>query len=153
MRLKLSFLAALLLSACASLEFQRQHFFSVQWEADGASKNVRFCDLKATGQKIGLDPEIAVGLRHIRSARVTRDEGTATYSVILTLTPEGQTRLKDLSSKNIRRRLAIVLDDEVVGLPTVMRPLDGSELPLMPTGDESLAKVLAQRINNAIDAS
>jgi preprotein translocase subunit SecD len=152
MRLRFCLFVVLLLGACSGFG-SRPEFLSVQWEADGASKNVRFCELIGTGQEIPLDPEILVGLSHIRSARVVREEGAPTYSVMVGLTSEGQSRLKDLSSQHIGRRLAIVLDDEVVGLATVMRPLDAGELPLMPTADESAARDLAERINDRLGLS
>jgi preprotein translocase subunit SecD len=90
-----------------------------------------------------------LGLRHIASAVVTQEGDPATHSVTIVLTTEGRSRLKNLTSQHVGRRLAIVIDNEVVALPAVMRPIDTGELPLMPIEKAEVAKALAQRINEA----
>jgi hypothetical protein len=125
-------------------------FISLHWEAKGSSNNIRICDLKATGQKIPLEAETVLGLRHFASAQVTHEPETSTHSVTVMLTPEGRDRLKDATAEHVGRRLAIVIDNDIVGLPLVMRPIDIAELPLMPIADAQLAERLAERINTAV---
>lgn len=48
------------------------------------------------------------------------------------------------------RRLGIVIDNEVAALPTVMRPIDAAEIPLMQIANPELAEWRARRINRAI---
>ena len=128
-------------------------FLSLHWEANGPSNKIRICDLKSTGQTIPLDAETVLGLRHFASAQVMHLPETSTYSVTMMLTPEGRNRLKDATAEHVGRRLAIVIDNDVVALPTVMRPLDVAEMPLMPIGDAQVAERLAGRINAAVQHS
>ena len=125
-------------------------FLSLHWEAKGPSNNIRICELKSTGQEIPLDAESVLGLRHFASAQVTHQPEMSTYSVTVVLTPEGRERLKNATAEHVGRRLAIVIDNDVVALPVVMKPMDTAELPLMPTANAQLAGSLAERINTAI---
>lgn len=125
-------------------------FLSLHWEARGSTNDVRFCELIRTGERIAVEPEVVLGVRHFAAARVTHDTASSTYHVDVALTPEGRSRFKELSSTNIGRRLAIVLDDDVVALPTIWRTVDTETLDLMPTADARLAEGLAKRINTAI---
>ena len=122
-------------------------FLSLHWEARGPSNSIRICELKSTGQEIPLEAETVLGLPHFASAQVVHEP---TYSVTVRLTPEGRDRLRNLTAEHIGRRLAIVIDNDVVALPVVMRPIDAAELPLMPMADMRTAESLARRINEAI---
>ncbi len=62
----------------------------------------------------------------IRRARVTRDD-FGRPAVGFTLTPDGTQRFADVTSENIGRQLAIVLDDEVQSAPFIQSAITGGE--------------------------
>lgn len=123
---------------------------SLHWEARGSTNDVRWCDLSGTGERIPLEPEVILGMRHFAAAHVTHDRANSVHSVDVEMTPEGKGRIKELSSANIGRRLAIVVDNDVAALATVWRTIDTDRVNLMPMADAHVAEDLAKRINAAI---
>jgi SecD/SecF fusion protein len=68
----------------------------------------------------------AVSGRDIRRARVTRDD-FGLPAVGFSLTPDGARRFAELTSQNIGKPLAIVLDDQVQSSPIIEGPITGGE--------------------------
>ena len=64
--------------------------------------------------------------RDIRRAWVTYDDFSQP-AVGFSLTPEGGRRFAELTSQNIGRQLAIVLDDKVQSVPVIESPIPGGE--------------------------
>jgi preprotein translocase subunit SecD len=127
-------------------------YLSLHWEAAGPSNDVRYCDLIGSGKKIGLDPGAVLEMRHFAAARTTYDKTTGIHSVDVVMTAAGRQRLKELSSRNIGRRLAIVVDDDIVALGTVWRTIDTDALNLPAMADAKTAEDVARRINAAIQS-
>lgn len=128
----------------------RYDFLSLHWEATGSTNDARFCDLLGTGEKIPLESEVVLGIRHFAAAHATHDRARSVHSVDVELTPDGRRRLKEHSLENVGRRLAIVIDNDVVALPVVTRAIDKDTLDLMPIANARMAEDLAKRINAAI---
>lgn len=156
MRLATYLAAVFLLLGCTDVardsdpSSSQYDLLSLHWEARGSTNDVRWCDLSRTGERIPLEPEVVLGMRHFAAAHVTHDTASSTPSVDVEMTPEGRGRMKELSSANIGRRLAIVVDNDVAALATVWRTIDTDRVNLMPMADVRLAEDLAKRINAAI---
>jgi preprotein translocase subunit SecD len=124
---------------------------SLHWEAAEPSDDVRWSTVPASGERIALDPEVVLGIHHFAAARTTQESGT--HSVELVMTPEGRSRMRDQSASNHGRRLAIVVGEEVYGLPLVVRTVDSETLNLPPMPDAVTAESVARQINEAIEAT
>ena len=74
----------------------------------------------------GVPGAAAVSGRDIRRARVTRDE-LGLPAVGFSLTPDGTRRFAELTSQNIGKPLAILLDDQVQSAPIIEGPITGGE--------------------------
>ncbi len=74
----------------------------------------------------GVPGPAAVSGRDIRSARVTRDD-FGLPAVGFSLTPDGTRRFAELTSQNIGKPLAILLDDQVQSAPIIEGPITGGE--------------------------
>ncbi len=74
----------------------------------------------------GVPGPAAVSGRDIRLARVTRDD-VGLPAVGFSLTPDGARRFAELTSQNIGKPLAIVLDDQVQSTPIIEGPITGGE--------------------------
>jgi SecD/SecF fusion protein len=74
----------------------------------------------------GVPGPAAVSGRDIRRARVTRDD-FGLPAVGFSLTPDGARRFAELTSQNIGKPLAIVLDDQVQSTPIIEGPITGGE--------------------------
>ena len=156
MRLIRCFAILLLVIGCANDAGQADRstskfgYLSLHWEAVGPSNDVRWCDLINSGKRLALDPDVVLEMRHFAAARTTFDEKSGIHSVDLVMTAEGRQRMKELSSRNIGRRLAIVVKDDIVALATVSRTIDADTLNLPAMPDARTAEDVAQRINLAI---
>jgi SecD/SecF fusion protein len=74
----------------------------------------------------GAPATAVVSGRDIRRARVTRDD-LGQPVVGFSLTPDGARRFAALTSRNVGRQLAIVLDDQVQSAPVIETPITGGE--------------------------
>jgi preprotein translocase subunit SecD len=74
----------------------------------------------------GLPGPAAVSGRDIRRARVTRDD-FGLPAVGFFLTPDGARRFADLTSENIGKPLAIVLDGQTQSMPIIEGPITSGE--------------------------
>ena len=125
-------------------------FLSLYWESAGPSTDVLWREVGGSNERIALEPEVVLDTRHFVAARVTGNQAAGTLTVELELTAEGQRRIREQSSANVGRRLAIVLDGGLMALPKVMSVLDDTAFPLGPMLDAGTANELVQRINAAI---
>ena len=74
----------------------------------------------------GVPGPVAVSGRDVRRARVTRDD-LGVPAVGFSLTPDGTRRFAEVTSQNIGKPLAIVLDDQVQSAPIIEGPITGGE--------------------------
>jgi SecD/SecF fusion protein len=74
----------------------------------------------------GVPGPAAVSGRDIRRARVTHDD-FGLPGVGFSLTPDGARRFAELTSQNVGKPLAIVLDDQVQSAPIIEGPITGGE--------------------------
>jgi hypothetical protein len=81
---------------------------------------------------------------HMDSAYV--DNHARPFMAVL-LKPQGATPPVDATRTNVGRRLAIVLDGRVVGMPMMTAELRSAALPIMPQASTAAPAILAQRIN------
>lgn len=128
-------------------------YLSLHWEAVGPSNDVRWCDLRGSGQQVALDSSVVLETRDFTAARTAHDEESNTYFVEIVMTAEGRNRMKELSSRNLGRRLAIVIENEVVALATVSHPIDSDALNLPTMPDAATAEKVAAQINRAIEGA
>ena len=80
--------------------------------------------------------------RHIDRAEVYQDEYTGQPGVLATLTSEGEQRFADLTGRITGRKLAILVDGEVLSAPVVQERIPGGRFSIhMGTGDaQTLAR-------------
>ena len=69
-----------------------------------------------------------VGARDVASAAV--EEARGAIVVMIHLTPEAATRVEATTAKNVGRRLAVVVGDEVLMSPVIQGAIKGDKLPL-----------------------
>lgn len=75
-----------------------------------------------------LQPEPVLSPKHVASAAV--EEARGAIVVMIQLTPEGTASLEAATQKNIARRLAVVVGDEVLMSPAIQGVIKGGKLPL-----------------------
>jgi hypothetical protein len=89
--------------------------------------------------------------RHVRKAHAERDDSTGSWHVMVTLTAEGGELFEQLTKRNVERRIAIVIDDEVVTAPTVGEPIGGGVVRItMGAGAEAEQERDALRLEVAL---
>jgi hypothetical protein len=124
-------------------------FISLHWPLDIPEPDARVCLILGTGEEIPLDPDPILGMADFEMARV-RDQ---LPQVVVRLTQEGADRLGTITRENIGRRLALVVDDQVVALPLIRAEVTAGELDLMPVASSEEAERFADRINHALWSS
>ncbi len=121
--------------------------FSIHWVTDEPGSDFSMCEVRATGEEIAVEQPPLVTLFHFDSMSVEEDMGS--FFVAAWMTEEGRGIVERLTGENIGRRLAIVLDDQVLAMPLIRRPLQLPSFPLFPTTADS-ARALAGRLSDAL---
>jgi SecD/SecF fusion protein len=83
----------------------------------------------------------------IKSVSTEPDGYSGRPTIKIELTPEGAKLLAAISQQNIRKRIAVLVDDQVVFAPTVMAPLLGGAVVVTGLRTEGDAKELAAKIS------
>ena len=97
-----------------------------------------------------LEAEARLTHEHVKSAEFRYDKQTGMPVVALTLTGEGAERLKTLTTANVHRRMAIVLDGRVLTAPIIRETITGPGLHISGAWSPETATKLVERIRSAI---
>ncbi|MCP4677863.1 MAG: protein translocase subunit SecD [Deltaproteobacteria bacterium] len=80
---------------------------------------------------------------YVDNAMVLNDEQTGQPYVSLSFNQEGATRFGDLTEKNVKRHMAIVLDDKVNSAPIIQEKIGGGQARITLGGFEAYEKLWA----------
>ena len=89
---------------------------------------------------------------HVKSAMMSREQVTGKPEVIFTLDTEGARIFADVTRKNIKRQLAIVLDGELQSAPVIESEIPTGSGVIHGDYDEKTAMELAQVLENPLKA-
>lgn len=98
------------------------------------------------GKPYVLGPVLLDGTK-VRSARASFQADYAQWIVTLRLTSEGTDLFADVTTANVNRRLAIVVDQVVVSAPTIQAPITEGEVQVSGAFSQTDATTLAAKIN------
>ena len=123
-------------------------YISFHWPAAQPRPDARTCVLLNTGEQIQLDPEKIIGTEHFARAFVSEEDDFVTVE----LTDVGRELLARATAGRVGDRMAIVVADTIVAMPTINAPLDVPHIPLMPQRSVADAQRVARDLNEAIAA-
>ncbi len=95
------------------------------------------------GKKVLLDQ---TALKSVVASKSRQDY----WQVDFSLTPDGTERFAAITGQNIGRRLAIVIDGQLITAPVIQSPITGGKGQITGNFTEQEAKDLAAKINKAI---
>lgn len=72
------------------------------------------------------------------------------FQVAITLTDEAAKKMAEVTRKNIRRRLALLIDGRVIIAPTINSEIPGGQVVISGSFTEAEVKDLAKRINPTV---
>lgn len=85
--------------------------------------------------------------KHLKRADVQFDPNSGSPNVSLEFNDEGKDLFKNLTEKNIGKRLAIFLDNQIISAPTVNEAIPDGKAVITGNFPLTEAKLLAQRLN------
>ena len=104
--------------------------------------------VKQSGETIWLHESAVATSRDVRTAKATRSSDGLLYEVAVTFTKHGASRLAEATAKNIKERIALIVDGRVLMAPTILSPFSSvAQLAGNFTKDD--AEQLASRISPA----
>ncbi len=71
------------------------------------------------------------------------------YQIAITLTDEAAKKMAEVTRKNIRRRLALLIDGRVIVAPVIQSEIPGGEIRISGSFTEDEVKDLAKRISKS----
>lgn len=86
----------------------------------------------------------------IRSTTVTKDPSSGAPEIDVEFSEEGKDLFAAITRENINKRLAIVLDGQVLSAPVIRSEIAGGKAQITGNFTEEEANVLAAKINDAI---
>jgi preprotein translocase subunit SecD len=100
-------------------------------------------------RRLYLRPDVVLRGLDVRKVTVSEDEG-GRFRITLTLTPAGTRVLGDATEANVGKRLAIIVDGEVIAAPVIREPMRASRCSITGLRDREHAESLARRIQASI---
>lgn len=95
------------------------------WLALPGATRVLQLDGTTPGERYRLEPAVAMAGRHVRDARMAFDPATAEPKVTFRLDNDGARIFGEMTSANVGRQLAVVLDGKVITAPAIRTPIPG----------------------------
>ena len=100
-------------------------------------------------EKIDVQKKILIDQTSLKSVTAsTNFQGH--QRIDFTLTPEGQKQFADVTSQNIGKRLAIIIDGKLVSAPTIQQPITEGKGQITGSYSAQEAKDLAAKMEAAI---
>ncbi len=129
----------------------------------GTTAQLSFWEEGATGSaKIVPEPNYPLGLTQVlgsnpkkttltgndlQQTNVTFDQNTGKPQVQLIFTSDGKQKFADITSRNVNKRVAIVLDNTVISSPTVQQPILTGDAVINGSFTTEEANVLSTDLN------
>lgn len=85
---------------------------------------------------------------NIAEASARLDSNTGWWSISITLTPEGRTKLADYTQAHVGAYLVIARDNQVISAPKVNAAITGGQAVIAGNFDKASAQMLAAQINS-----
>ena len=123
-------------------------YISFHWLAQQPRPDARTCVLLTTGEEIALDPGKIIGTEHFVRAYVSGSDDFVTVE----LTDSGRSILAIATKDRAGDRLAILVADTIVAMPTLAGELNVPVISLMPQPSSAAARHFAANLNAAITA-
>jgi hypothetical protein len=119
--------------------------FEVRLAEDKPGPGLREAKVSGSDQLVYLHDEVIVTNRDIESARVIQTSGSSQYEVSIEFNAAGAEKMRAATRNNIGKRMAILLDGQVVMVPVLRSPISAAA---MITGNYTRAQ--AERIVKGI---
>jgi preprotein translocase subunit SecD len=78
---------------------------------------------KGQDETVKLEGQVVAGNTDIEGAKATKAD-TGGYQIDVMLSESAGRRMKEISTNNLRRQMAIVVDDEVISTPVIIDPVE-----------------------------
>ncbi len=101
-----------------------------------------------TGQPMPAGAALIFTGANIAEASARLDSNTGWWSVAITFTPEGTTKLADYTQAHVGAYLVIVRDDQVISAPRVNAAITAGRAEIAGSFDKASAQILAAQINS-----
>jgi preprotein translocase subunit SecD len=102
----------------------------------------------AAGQPMPAGATVIFTGANIAKASASLDSHTGWWSISITLTPEGKTKLADYTQAHVGAYLVIARDNQVISAPQVNAAITGGQAIIAGNFDKTSAQVLAAQINS-----
>lgn len=76
--------------------------------------------VRGTNETVRLEPGVVLDSGGVATVSATQDPTLGTFGLTFRFTPEGAERMREWSSRSIGRRLALLVDGEVLATPRIM---------------------------------
>lgn len=109
--------------------------------------------MKAVGsdQTFHVNKQALLNALDVRWAKASRDRHLHSPAILLSFTPEGAKKLAEVTASNINRRLAIIVDGQLLSAPIIRARIEAGEALIQGsfTGKDSTQIVRAINANVA----
>jgi len=138
-----------LLAACAADRLAttvEEDVLAIHWVTTEIASDVRMCEVLGSDEEIAIETEPLFTLAAFDSAAVERlsDDN---FSVSVFLSDRTRQELLRITSENVGRRMAILVDGVAHSMPMIMQPADLESLPVGYYQEGAFAEELAAHLN------
>ena len=133
-----------------STQLSAKELFSIYLVGEASDPNAQAKIVRKNNSKIYITKRLELNQTHIEKAYVVK-EGKNSSSLYLKFSKEGNDILYKLTRENIGKRLAFLLDQEVITVPQVYAPIRHHTISFYDKFTFKEAKEVSTRINKLKD--
>ena len=119
--------------------------------ADAEARGLPELPILGEDRTVPVERTVLMDTRAVESAKAKLDQ-RGRPQIALTFTAKGAKAFAEITRKNVRRRLAMISDGEVLTAPTIMSEISGGEAVITGSFKMAKAREIADRINEAARA-
>ena len=112
----------------------------------GSTDNDQKYKVRGSDEELALDEKVLFDQTDISSAAAVKNEYGA-YVVEFQLTDDAAQRFSDLTERSIGKRLAIIVNGEVITAPVIQMQISGGKGQISAIGDEKEARAIAGKLS------
>lgn len=108
-------------------------------------------ELIDSGKQFALKPEVLLGLSDIKRVTITQTSNPSPYTTLLLhCNPEGSEKFRTISRTYLKKRIGIIIDEKLVGVPIIVSEIRNGIIPIPIKRPQESVDQMAEEINRLI---
>ncbi len=115
------------------------------------SDSLSVMELIYSEKQFALKPEVLLSLSDIKRATISQTSNASPYTTLLLhCNPEGSEKFRTISRTYLKKRIGIIIDEKLVGVPIIVSEIRNGIIPIPIKRPQESVDQMAKEINRLI---